>query len=328
MRHPGPLTRAIVRGDAFASAARRATPSLIVLIFHRVLAEIDPLMPGEPDEKRFAAQMDLVGSCFSVLHLEDAARRLKEGRLPPRAACVTFDDGYANNFEVALPVLARKGIPATVFVSPGFLDGGRMFNDTVIEAVRRAPVHFDLRAEGLGEFRLSTNAARRATVDALLGRIKFLETAERLAKVDRIAELACSPLPEDLMMTSDQLRRLHRAGVEIGAHTIDHPILTSIDDESAMRQICGSKERLESILQTTIRTFAYPNGRPVRDYASRHVSMVRDAGFEVAVSTATGSADDDADLLQIPRVASWHTVPLRYGLSLAMTYGTRDYELA
>ena len=80
--------------------------------------------------------MRWVKSVFNVIPLEEGVAGIKSGKLPPRALSITFDDGYANNATVAAPILKRLGLHATFFIATGFLDGGRMFNDTVIEAVR------------------------------------------------------------------------------------------------------------------------------------------------------------------------------------------------
>ena len=95
----------------FSPAGRRA--KLSTLIYHRVLPEPDPLRTGDPDAATFRWQMGLLARHFNVLPLPEAARRLQDGTLPARAACVTFDDGYADNFTIALPILREAGIPAT-----------------------------------------------------------------------------------------------------------------------------------------------------------------------------------------------------------------------
>src|SRR5688500_12522334 len=83
------------------------TPRLSVLAYHRVLSAHDPMRPGEPTLAEFEARMRWVAANFDVLSLIDAVRGLREGRLPRRALCITFDDGYADNHELALPVLRR-----------------------------------------------------------------------------------------------------------------------------------------------------------------------------------------------------------------------------
>ena len=119
------------------------------------------------------------------------------------------------------------------------------------------------------------------------------------------------------MMRSDELRRLRQAGVDIGAHTISHPILASIPDDQARSEILGGKAALENILQEKVSLFAYPNGKPTTDYRAEHVEMVRDAGFKAAVSTVWGAADVHTDLFQLPRFTPWDRTQLKFGMRMA-----------
>src|SRR5882672_3382138 len=138
-----------------AAQRLQRTPRLSVLIYHRVHAQRDPLFPDEPTAAEFAARMRWMGANFDVLPLAQAVQGLKRGDLPRRALCITFDDGYADNHDVAMPILRQLGLPATFFVSSGYLDGGCMFNDVVIEAVRQARVKtLDLASLGLGQYPL------------------------------------------------------------------------------------------------------------------------------------------------------------------------------
>lgn len=290
--------------------------SLVALMFHRVLPEPDPMLPDEPDAATFASLMDLVAGLFQVVDLADGVGMLASGGLPARAIAITFDDGYANNLHVAAPILVERGLTATFFVATGFMEGQPMWNDTVIESLRRAPEYLDLRALNLDEHRLSDMSARRRVMDLLLGRLKYLQPADRLERARAIAEVAGVTPPERLMMNESDIHRLAAMGMSIGAHTVSHPILSRLTDDAAWREIVDSKRKLEGVLRTSVRAFAYPNGRPGTDYDRRHVGMVRDAGFVAAVSTAWGAAAQGSDPLQIPRVAPWDRGPVFYGLRL------------
>lgn len=287
---------------------------LSILIFHRVLAVEDPLFPHEATADTFDAHMSLLKSVFNVLPLAEAVVRLKTGTLPARAASITFDDGYADNVTTALPILQRHGLPATFFIATAYLDGGRMFNDTVIEAIRRTPhERLDLNSLGLGQHDTGSHEAKSRAIGQILPKVKPLPPDERESTVARLCKLAeCGLLPEDLMMTTDQLRHLHAAGMDIGAHTARHPILARLDEEAVRKEIAEGKAFLEAALGEEIRLFAYPNGKPGKDYLPEQASLVRELGFEAAVSTQPGVATRTSDPFQLPRFTPWSRSALRF----------------
>jgi hypothetical protein len=150
----------------------------------------------------------------------------------------------------------------------------------------------------------------------LIGQIKYRPMNERGELVEQLAAAMRAPLPRDLMMRPAQIRRLHDEGMEIGGHTVNHPILTVLDDHAARAEIVGGKRRLEEITGAPVTLFAYPNGKPGRDYGPRHVELVREAGFAAAVSTLGGVADRDSDLFQLPRFSPWDKSPRWLGVRL------------
>jgi len=300
-----------------------ARARLSILIFHRVLAERDPLFPGEVTRTEFDAICGWLRGWCNVLPLGVAAKALKDGTLPSRAVAITFDDGYADNHNQAAPVLARHGLTATFFVASGFLDGGRMWNDTVIEAIRscRSP-QLDLDgtcAAPLGVLLLGSNDERRKAIDAVLAGTKYLEPAERAQWVEAVARRADAPLPEDLMMRSDEVRALRRAGHGIGGHTVSHPILERLSRLDATREICEGRRALEAIIGERVSLFAYPNGKPGADYGPEAVEIVREAGFDAAVSTAWRAAGQRDHLLELPRYTPWDRSRARFGVRMART---------
>ena len=127
-------SRALLRLFSPGGARNR----LSILIYHRVLPRRDPLFPEEGHAEDFDRHMEQLAGCFRIMPLSDAIQGLRRGSLPARAASITFDDGYADNAEVALPILKKHGISATFFVAASFIDGGRMWNDAVIELIRHA----------------------------------------------------------------------------------------------------------------------------------------------------------------------------------------------
>lgn len=296
-----------------------AGAKLNIFIFHRVHPTPDPLAPGEPDAARFDAMLGFLRRWCHVLPLGDAVRRLRDGTLPPASASVTFDDGYADNLTIAAPLLAKHDIAATVFVAPGYLDGGRMWNDTVIETIRefRGEV-LDLTSLGLPAVPVGTAERKRAAIETLLPLIKYRPLEERTVLADAIGRMAPAALPRDLMLSSAQLKTLAALPqITIGAHTRMHPILASIPAEQARAEIADSRRELETLVQRPVDLFAYPNGRPGKDYREEHVQMVRSSGFRAAVSTAQGVADRIADPYQLPRFTPWGRTTWRFATQLA-----------
>ena len=164
------------------------SPCLSVLIFHRVLEAPDPLFPSLPDAQRFEGLLRVLAADFKVLPLSDAIHAMSSGTLPRNSLAITFDDGYADNATIAAPILHRLGLTATFFVASGFIDGGRMWNDTVAESIRVASNDtLDLRDLGLGTYDISSIDSRRNAIDALLLQIKYLAPASRTFVVEQLA---------------------------------------------------------------------------------------------------------------------------------------------
>jgi peptidoglycan/xylan/chitin deacetylase (PgdA/CDA1 family) len=222
-----PVMGPMLRG-ALSALDRLTPPRLSILIFHRVLPEPDPLFPHEMHARRFDLLMARVARAFNVLTIGEAHAKWSAGCLPPRALAITFDDGYADNAEIALPILQKHGLKATVFVATGYLDGGRMWNDTVIEAIRNCRHEaLDLAALGLGRMPLRTVEERRAVIDATLPIIKYRSLDAREHLLTLFLQACGRPAISDtLMMRTHQVRELRAAGIEIGGHTVRHPILT------------------------------------------------------------------------------------------------------
>jgi peptidoglycan/xylan/chitin deacetylase (PgdA/CDA1 family) len=307
-----------IAGNLLSPAGKRAR--LSILIYHRVLAAPDPILHDEIDAATFERHMALLASEFNVLPLGEACARLACGALPARAVCITFDDGYADNERTALPILKKLGLPATFFISTGYSDGGCMFNDGIIEVVRRARAGtYDLSSLGLGSHGLGDSVSRRAAIDALIGQLKYRPLGERNALVEQLSGTMCSALPKGLMMCPAQIKRLCDEGMEIGGHTVNHPILAVLNEEEARAEIVNGKRRLEEITGVPVTLFAYPNGKPGRDYGARDAALVRQAGFAAAVSTLGGVAKRGSDPFQLPRFNPWDRSPRRMGVRVLLS---------
>jgi peptidoglycan/xylan/chitin deacetylase (PgdA/CDA1 family) len=305
---------------------------LSILIFHRVLPRPDPLFPDEMDATRFDLLCAWLVRNFQVLPLDQAAEHLLAGRLPARTLCITFDDGYADNHDVALPILRLHGLCATFFVATGFLDGGRMWNDTLVESVRNCSLPSldvgDLE-QGPGSpdrvhlttLTLSTAPERRLAINRLIDVAKYLPMHDRVAFAEAVVRASGASIPNDLMMSSEQVLALRRAGMTVGGHTTNHPILAGLDRLQARQEIETGKGALEQLLQEAVTLFAYPNGKPGRDFLPEHAELAREVGFRFAVTTAPGAASASTDRFQLPRFTPWDRSHWRFGLRMARNLG-------
>jgi len=312
-----PFLTTIWRPLTSAVLPRGRNTGLTVLFFHRVLQHSDPLQPDVPTVEEFERLLTWIARQFSVLQLSEALARLRAGSLPPGCACITFDDGYADNRLNAAPALLRAGLPATFFIATAFLDGGIMWNDSIVESVRRTSlaqlVGPGAEARALD---LAGHDLRRAAILQFIGHWKREPYEQRSKLVAELVQRTAVELPADLMMTSSQLKELDQMGFEIGAHTRTHPILTRLSDEMALAEIAGSKFDLEAILSRTISLFAYPNGRCGDDFDQRHVDMVQAAGFEYAFSTEPGVVRVGSDSYSLPRFTPWDREGWKFNLRL------------
>jgi peptidoglycan/xylan/chitin deacetylase (PgdA/CDA1 family) len=291
------LMRAVA-GVAYPGKASR----LPIIVHHRVLERVDPLLPDTIDARALDEHFEMLARLFTVLPLDEAVEMAAQGTLPRRAVSITFDDGYRDNFDVALPILKKHRLTATVYLASSFLDGGRMFCDTAIECARRLPAgEIDLTAFGLGRRQVGDVPSRIRIGGELNDVVKYRPVGEREALCERIESLVDEPLPKDLMMTSDQVTRASREGITFGGHTVNHPNMAGLDAETARREIVHNREAITALTGRPPRTFAYPFGKPGANYTTSTMALVREAGYASAVSMSWGVATVDSQRFQLPR---------------------------
>jgi peptidoglycan/xylan/chitin deacetylase (PgdA/CDA1 family) len=308
-----------------STGARRGR--LLTFYFHRVLERPDPMMPGEMDAQRFDRTLGWIGQQFRVLPPRLACEQLRAGTLPARAAVISFDDGYRDNHDVALPILQRHAMQAAFFIATGYLGDGVQFNDRLSEAFREldAPA-FDAHWLGLGELATGSQPARLQALERVREAVKYLAPGPRAQAVERV-EATCGARSRGLargraMMSPEEVRALADAGMEVGGHTVTHPILKAVDDTLAREEITAGRASLASILGRAPALFAYPNGKLGVDFDARHAEMARQAGFAFAFSTQRGVATQATDPMLLPRFMPWDTEPLRFKLqALRVTLG-------
>jgi phosphatidylinositol alpha-1,6-mannosyltransferase len=298
---------------------------LTTLLFHKIPRTADPLTPNELCLASFRRMLEFVRDSFNVLPLIDATRALREAKLPRRALAISFDDGYADWLDTAAPVLLDLKLPATFFITTEQLAGPALWHERIIAAVRALPDQGAALPYGFEGFvQLHSVQARAALAQDLQERLKYVPLPERLRAIEMLEAQATSPLQLPPRFDAGSVRELHRMGFQIGAHTIRHPILTECSLADAKAEIGGSREELEGIIGERVHLFAYPNGRPNRDYLDEHVSLVKACGYEAAVATCNGTADSVTDPFQLPRFVPWSAHRGRLAYQLARNYVSPD----
>jgi len=256
--------------------------------------------------RAFAEQVEYLAAHYTLVPLWQLADCLRKREAPPSLAAITIDDGYRDAYEIAFPILRKHRAPATVFVVTEFVEGATwLWTDKprYLTALA-APQAFEIGIEG-HKLRLELNgAASRAVAAGLINAaLKPLSEEARDALIERLAFELRVMLPERPPLAYGainwrQAREMADAGVEIGSHTLTHPILTGLGDERLREEVGQSRDRIQSELGRKVETFCYPNG----DYDLRTQREVARAGYECAVSTDVGLNDERDDPLALRRV--------------------------
>ena len=285
-----------VRSMAFAkfvSLLERLQPQranlLRVLTYHRVdEPDAHPeLYPGliSATPAAFDEQMEYLSTRFRVLSMTEAMDALNRRiEIPPKAVLVTFDDAYVDFAEHAWPIMRRYGIPATLFVPTGFPDHPeRVFWwDRLHDALRTTDV--ERLDTPLGAFVLKTAARRQQCFRRLRKHVKSLPHAEAMAFVDDTAKKLHARPAQNRVLSWAELRRLGGEGVQLGAHTRNHPMMDRIDADTARSELSGSLADLEREIGSVLPIFAYPSGHANGDLAA----ALKQQGITLGFTTRRG----------------------------------------
>jgi peptidoglycan/xylan/chitin deacetylase (PgdA/CDA1 family) len=245
----------------------------------------------------FREQLLYVRRHFEIVSLEELVRRLAAGESRGREVALTFDDGLRNTLDCAYPVLQSLRVPATIFVCPGLIGSGIwLWNQ---EARARL---FSLDPATLAALAKAFGAA--AEVEAVINWMKTLPLPLRQDAERRIRDASPAFTPSARqkglydLMDWDDLASLDPELITLGAHTLTHPILTTLPDAELDHEIGGSRAVLEERLRRPIRYFCYPNGA----HDPRAVAAAK-RHFEAAVTTETRMVRGSSCPHRIPRIA-------------------------
>ncbi len=292
---------------------RHFRPGAIILNYHRIAD-----LPSDPycvAPNVFAQHLEYVQRTCRPMHLLDMIDAVQRGSLPERAVVITFDDGFVETLYQAYPLLECAQIPATVFVIAGDIDRPPRSWEHGLEQLllhsTRLPSRLRLRVRDEEyEWSIEETEQRQcvhATICQLLRALSVAEQTDVMNDLATWAGLYGNDHPSYCAMTSAELIQLTRNGlVELGAHTVTHPILSTLPATAQEAEIAGSREILEAIIRKPLLTFAYPHGQDT-DFTNETAEIVKTTGFCVACTTIPGAVERGADVFRLRRyyVGNW-----------------------
>ncbi len=279
----------------------RGRPSLLILAYHRIAAveradaypfdlELISCTPAE-----FEWQMEYLRRRMQPVSLRQVVDHL-DGRsvLPPRSVAVTFDDGFIDTYRCAFPILRRLEIPATVYVSTGYVGSSEPFWFELVAYLMMRAAPRSIQVEERPE-RFPLGAAvpeRRRSMRLLHELLKEMPDARRSALIRDWSQrfgglIDANALAYSRPLNWEEIREMAGSGIEFGSHTVTHPNLTQLDEGARTWELSESKRTLENRLDREIPTLAYPIGTRSAYDAAVMESASR-AGFRLALSYVAG----------------------------------------
>lgn len=276
----------------------------LVLMYHRFSYQEDP---ATTSARAFCEHLQYLTSHYRVVPLSQIADCLTRGEsLPPGLAAITIDDGYQDSYDIAFPLLRRYGAPATLFVVTDFIERKTwLWTDKLkfmMPRTTRKWVEVSLKDQ-LSRIELSDDRSKQLAashINSLLKAQSDQSKEEALYKLSNAlgVTLPDSPPDEYHPLTWDQVCELDAGGVEIGSHTVTHPILTRTEPLQLHAELSQSKTRLETVLKRKVDLFCYPNG----NYNEQVVRETERAGYRCAVTTDFGLNDSTIAPLLLKRI--------------------------
>lgn len=304
--------------------ARRLADRCMILIYHRVAnAEIDPWSLCVTP-KHFAEHLQVLRDAYTVVTVRDLGQALRERRLVNGAVAISFDDGYADNLYNARPILKEYELPATIFMTTGQLDSAREFwwdeleqlllNDRLLpkqltldlkageRSWQTSPEPDDQRVKSVRAWE-GAPGSRMVLFHTIWETLLPLPRDERNAALDQLklsTQLSPELRPSHRCVTADEIRGIAKDDlIDIGAHTVNHLLLTAHIESVQRREIEDNKSQLEELTGKDIHCFAYPFG----DHGVITTRLAREADYECACTTVENTVWRFSDPYRMPRFA-------------------------
>ncbi len=256
--------------------------------------------------ERFREQLEYISRNYRIVPLDDLVRKLRENDLTENIAVITFDDGYLNNFTVAYPVLRALRIPATIYLTTGYIGSDNWFWTDLVEHAIVNMHKTVLDIAGLrSSFRISTLPEKLRAIADIKKSLKCFDETSLMSTLNEIKS-ACSaekekPFENYQALKWDHIAEMNNNGITFGAHTVNHVILSRYPFERAEWEIIHSKKTIEEKTKKPVTSFCFPNGK-TGDFTFEIKKCLADH-FQCALSANSGRVmPDDYDLFELKRV--------------------------
>ncbi|HUV45623.1 MAG TPA: polysaccharide deacetylase family protein [Dehalococcoidia bacterium] len=301
--------------DMYSLVRRALTHSQVaILMYHHVIPESEnpPWLPPTVSLEDFERGIAYLRKAADIVPLDSLVSRLVQKQpLPRKVVSITFDDGYKDNYRFAYPILRKYNLPATIFLTTGFIGNSDAYWDYKIYFAIWNTSKTELEIEGLGQYYLNSSADRRKAMREIIARLMELSDREKNHLVGRLLEGLRVEIPgefgDEINLSWDEVMEMSKNGISFGAHTVTHPILTKLPIGEAKEEIARSKKDIEERLGVPCTSFAYPNG----DFNDEIVGLVMERGFTCAVTTIQRMVNRNAEPFKLNRISAG---PVYYGL--------------
>lgn len=259
------------------------------------------------DVDDFREQMRYLHENVRVLSLFDALECMRQGDTKQPIAVITFDDGFQNNCDVALPVLEEFSFPATVFLATSYIGSNdeiwfcrllRYLNDSLVGSFEWLGDTYDLSSK-VKKVDASRYLQRKLkSYPALQLELELEKISKSLEITEKLGGSEQSPFR---MLSLESVQRMQTSGlIEFGAHTIDHTILSRLSEEEKRHQILSSISAVERLTSAPCRFFAYPNGS-FSDYDEQCLAILEATDITAALTMEPGLNDSKTPMLELHR---------------------------
>lgn len=290
--------------DLYGNLRRKITKSqIVVMMYHRVGPMNDKWIFYPLHQKIFEEQMEYLSKNFEIVSLNSLTEMILRGSVPEKTAVITFDDGYKDNYEFAFPILKKYSIPATIFLATGPIEGRKLFWNDEVNYVLSHTDEESIHIKGIDTYQTISNEDKAKACLNVVEKLKKMENDKKEAVIEELINSAGVNIPDKLgnqnVLSWKEIKKMSKNGIDFGAHTVNHPILTNLPIDEAKWEIVESKNHIEETLGYPVKSFSCPNG----DFDKNILSLIKNSGFNSSVSVNPGLVKNSIDeLYQMNRI--------------------------